>query len=331
MKSINEDLKTGNFKQIYLLYGEEAYLKRQYKEKLVKALVEPGDTMNYGYFEGKKINVKEIIDLSETMPFFADRRLIVVENSGLFKGEGQELADYLKELPETSYFIFVESEIDKRSRLFKAVKDIGRVTELGRQNEKMLISWILGKLKGENKRITENTMMSLLNKTGADMENIDKELEKLICYTLDRDVITDDDVEEVCITITENRIFDMINFITERKQKEALDLYYDLLALKEPPMKILFLIARQFNLLMQAKDLMRLGYSRDSLGQKMGLPGFIAGKYMVQARNFSMEILKEAVEDCVQTEQDVKTGKINDLISVELIIVKYSGKQANTH
>lgn len=331
MKSINEDLKTGNFKQIYLLYGEEAYLKRQYKEKLVKALVEPGDTMNYGYFEGKKINVKEIIDLSETMPFFADRRLIVVENSGLFKGEGQELADYLKELPETSYFIFVESEIDKRSRLFKAVKDIGRVTELGRQNEKMLISWILGKLKGENKRITENTMMSLLNKTGADMENIDKELEKLICYTLGRDVITDDDVEEVCITITENRIFDMINFITERKQKEALDLYYDLLALKEPPMKILFLIARQFNLLMQAKDLMRLGYSRDSLGQKMGLPGFIAGKYMVQARNFSMEILKEAVEDCVQTEQDVKTGKINDLISVELIIVKYSGKQANTH
>lgn len=331
MKSINEDLKTGNFKQIYLLYGEEAYLKRQYREKLVKALVEPGDTMNYGYFEGKKINVKEIIDLSETMPFFADRRLIVVENSGLFKGEGQELADYLKELPETSYFIFVESEIDKRSRLFKAVKDIGRVTELGRQNEKMLISWILGKLKGENKRITENTMMSLLNKTGADMENIDKELEKLICYTLGRDVITDDDVEEVCITITENRIFDMINFITERKQKEALDLYYDLLALKEPPMKILFLIARQFNLLMQAKDLMRLGYSRDSLGQKMGLPGFIAGKYMVQARNFSMEILKEAVEDCVQTEQDVKTGKINDLISVELIIVKYSGKQANTH
>jgi len=330
MKSINEDLKTGNFKQIYLLYGEEAYLKRQYREKLVKALVEPGDTMNYGYFEGKKINVKEIIDLSETMPFFADRRLIVVENSGLFKGEGQELADYLKELPETSYFIFVESEIDKRSRLFKAVKYIGRVTELGRQNEKMLISWILGKLKGENKRITENTMMSLLNKTGADMENIDKELEKLICYTLGRDVITDDDVEEVCITITENRIFDMINFITERKQKEALDLYYDLLALKEPPMKILFLIARQFNLLMQAKDLMRLGYSRDSLGQKMGLPGFIAGKYMVQARNFSMEILKEAVEDCVQTEQDVKTGKINDLISVELIIVKYSGKQPKT-
>lgn len=324
MKSINEDLKTGKFKQIYLLYGEEAYLKRQYKEKLVKALVEPGDTMNYRYFEGKKINIREVIDLSETIPFFADRRLIVIEDSGLFKGEGQEMAEYLKELPETSYFVFVESEIDKRSRLFKAVKDKGRVTELGRQNEKTLISWILGRLKSENKKITEPVMLNLLGKTGVDMENIDKELEKLVCYTLGRDVITDEDVDAVCTTITENHIFDMINYITDRNQKKALDLYYDLLALKEPPMKILFLIARQFNLLMQAKDLMRLGYSRDTIGQKMGVPGFIAGKYMAQAKNFSGNMLKEALSDCVQAEADVKTGRINDIISVELIIVKYS-------
>ena len=71
MKSLNEDLKTGQFNKVYLLYGEEAYLKKQYKDKLREGMIPAGDTMNYAYFEGKGINVNEIIDLAETLPFFA--------------------------------------------------------------------------------------------------------------------------------------------------------------------------------------------------------------------------------------------------------------------
>ena len=102
---MNEDLKTGNFKQIYLLYGEEGYLKKQYKERFVKAMLPEGDTMNYACYEGKSTDVKEVIDLAETMPFFAERRLIVFENTGFFKSAGSELADYIKDMPGTTYFI----------------------------------------------------------------------------------------------------------------------------------------------------------------------------------------------------------------------------------
>ena len=58
MKSLNEDLKTGQFKQIYLLYGEESYLKRQYRERLVRAMIPEGDTMNYAVYEGKEHRYK---------------------------------------------------------------------------------------------------------------------------------------------------------------------------------------------------------------------------------------------------------------------------------
>lgn len=85
MKSLNEDLKTGQFKQIYLLYGEENYLKKQYKERFVKAMLPDGDTMNYAYYEGKGVDIKEVIDLAETLPFFAERRLLVFENTGFSK------------------------------------------------------------------------------------------------------------------------------------------------------------------------------------------------------------------------------------------------------
>jgi DNA polymerase-3 subunit delta len=324
MKSLNEDLSKQEFKQVYLLYGEESYLKKMYKNKLSKAIVAPGDTMNSNYFEGKSISVPELIDVGETLPFFADRRLLVVENSGFFKGQGAELADYMKELPETTYFLFVESEVDRRSKMFKAVKAIGRVVELGKQDEQTLIRWILGILKKEGKKITQGDMQLLLTKTGTDMENIEKEVEKLVCYSLDRDVITREDIEAVCTTQTTNKIFDMINAMAQKKQKKALQLYYDLLALKEPPMRILFLITRQFNLLMQVKDLAGLGFDQSTIGQKAGLHGFVVRNYISQARSFSKEKLKEAVEDCVAAEEAIKTGKIQDVISVELLLIKYS-------
>ena len=73
MKNIQADIKSGNFKQVYLLYGEEAYLKQQYKQNLVKALNPGGDTMNFNHYEGKGIDVKQLIDLCETMRFFAER------------------------------------------------------------------------------------------------------------------------------------------------------------------------------------------------------------------------------------------------------------------
>ena len=95
MKQINEDIRQNKFRQVYLLYGEERYLRRQYREKLRKALCEGCDTMNIHSFEGKDISVGEIIDLAETLPFFGDRRVIFVTGSGLFKSGGEKMAEYL--------------------------------------------------------------------------------------------------------------------------------------------------------------------------------------------------------------------------------------------
>ena len=190
MKSLNEDLKTGQFKQIYLLYGQEAYLKKQYKERFIKAMIPEGDTMNFASYEGKNTDVKEVIDLAETLPFFAERRLIVFEDTGFFKNAGAELAEYIPDMPETTYFIFIENEVDKRSRLYKAVKAKGHIVELTVQDENTLRKWVAGLVKKEKKQMSQQDIAYFLNKVGTDMENITKELEKLFCYALDRETLT---------------------------------------------------------------------------------------------------------------------------------------------
>lgn len=324
MKSLNEDIKLGQFKQVYLLYGEEAYLKKQYKDKLTKAILPDGDTVNYAYYEGKGINPAELIDLAETMPFFAERRLIVIENSGFFKSATPELADYMKNMPDTVCFLFVENEVDKRGKMYKAAKDKGRIVEMGRQDEKTLLYWIAGNVKREGRQIKESTARYLVSKTGTDMENLEKEMEKLFSYTLGRNEITVQDIDDICTTQITNKIFEMVEAVAVKQQKKALDYYYDLLALKEPPMRILYLLARQFKLLLEVKDLCGKGYDKSQIAKTVGLHPFVAGKYIQQCRTFSREELRSIMEEAVNTEEMVKTGRLNDVMSVELFIVKYS-------
>ena len=115
--------------------------------------------------------MKELIDLCETMPFFADRRVILLEDTGFFKNKCDELADYMKELPDYLCLIFVENEVDKRNRMYKAVKAAGRIGEFVQQDEKTLMRWAAGLLKKEGKMITQRDMELLLTMTGVDMGN----------------------------------------------------------------------------------------------------------------------------------------------------------------
>ena len=320
MKSILEDIKTQNFKQAYLLYGEEAYLKHQYKNKLKNALLPEDDTMNFSRFEGKGTEIPKVIDLAETMPFFADRRVILLENTGFFKNKADALADYMGSLPDYLVLIFVEEEVDKRNRMYKAVQKQGRAVEFARQDEKTLMTWVLGMMKKEGKKITRQDMEDFLEKTGTDMGNISQELEKLLSYTMGRDVITRADIEAVCTTQITNRIFEMIRAVTEKKQRKALDLYQDLLALKEPPMRILFLIARQFNQLLLVRELQASGADRGTVASKLKVPPFVAGKLSSQAAAFTKEQLISYVQTCVDAEEAVKGGRMGDRLAVELLI-----------
>ena len=327
MKSIIEDIKNKDFKRVYLLYGEETYLKIQFRDKLCHALNQE-DTMNYSEFEGKGQNEGQIIDLAETMPFFSDHRLILLQDTGFFKNKADRMADYMAELPDYICMIFVESEVDKRSRMYKAVRKYGRTVEFVSQDEKTLARWVLGTQKRENKKITKSDLDLFFTVTGTDMGNIERELEKLICYTMGRDVITDKDIKTICTAQITNQIFDMVRAVTAKQQKKALDLYYDLLSLKESPMKILALIAREFHMMLQVKGLQLEGSDIHTIAERTGLRDFVVRKYLPMTRSYSMEQLRAAMDDCITTETDVKTGRLSDAMSVELLIIRFSSKKS---
>lgn len=322
MQTLNKDLKEQNFKRTYLLFGEEDFLKKSYKNRL-KDGITGGDTMNYNYFEGKNVDVKEVMNLADTMPFFADRRLILLEDTGFFKSAaGEELVSYLPQIPDSTCMVFVESEVDKRNRLYKKVKELGYAAELSRQDASQLARWAGGILAKDGKRITGRTMDLFLASAGDDMENIRMELEKLVSYVGEREVVTDEDVRAICTVHVTSKIFEMVGAIVGGDTKKAMDLYEDLLTLKEPPMRILYLIARQFNQILQVKELMGKGLDKSSIASKLKMQPFVVGRTMPQARAFTREQILSYVELCVSSEEAVKSGRLQDRLAVELLIAK---------
>lgn len=324
MKTIDEHIKTGQFQNAYLLFGDEDYLKKQYRDKLIKALLPEGDTMNFAKFEGKDISVGEVIDLAETLPFFADRRVILISDSGFFKSSQEQLAEYLSEIQETTFFIFVESEVDKRSKTYKAVSKSGAAIDFSMPDEKMLTTWMGSRIKAAGKTISREAWQEFFERTNDSMDHMDKEMEKLLSYTYDKDSISLEDVEAICTKQVQTKIFDMIGFIASKNLPKVMELYHDMLAAKEPPIRILALIIRQFDQMYLLKDMASTGMTASTIANKLGIRDFIVKKNLGLARNFTMEQIRQLLEDAADLDMRAKTGLINDRMAVELLMMKYS-------
>lgn len=328
MKQLAQDIKNGQFQNAYLICGEEQYLKLNYKKQLIKAIA-GDDTMNLALYEGKNIDIGEVIDNADTVPFFAQYKLIVMDSTGLFKSGGEELAEYMSHIPESTVFVFVEDDVDKRSKMYKAVKANGYICEINRQSEKDIAMWAARIFANDGKKITKADMSYLIDNVGTDMEVLSQEIEKLISYCLNNQVITKADIDEVCIRQLNVRIFDMIDAISVKNQKKTLDCYYELIAEKEPPMRIMFMVGRQFNLMLQAKDLAARGMNRNEIASSMGVQSFIAGKCISQSRNFSVADLKMGIAECAKMDEMFKSGNIDEMVAVEMLLVKYSTQNNN--
>ncbi len=322
MKRIDEDIASGQFQKCYLLYGEEDYLKRQYRDKLLQALVAPGDTMNFARYEGENISVEELIDLAETMPFFADRRVILVVDSGFFKKSNDVLAGYLPQLQDTVTFLFVEREIDKRSKTFKAVQKVGTAVEFVMPDERTIARWMGGRLKDAHKTISKEAWSEFLVRTDENMENMDKEMEKLLSYTWDKEHIDREDVEAICTQQVQTKIFDMVSAIAAKDSHKAMLLYQDLLAAKEPPMRILYLMVRQFRQMMVIKDLTAGRVDTFTIAKKAGMPEFAVRRNQGLCRNFTKEQMQQLLRDAAEMEEQVKTGRLDEQMAVELLMMK---------
>ncbi|MCR5625921.1 MAG: DNA polymerase III subunit delta [Lachnospiraceae bacterium] len=322
MKHIIEDIKKNIFKNVYLLTGKEAYLRLFYKNKLADAIVPPSDTMNRSVYAGKGIDLNELIDLAQTLPFMAERRLIIVEDSGLFKGAApDEMITFLSNIPEETVIIFNESEVDKRLKMAKAVDKNGYIASFDAPDDEFLKKWIAGVLQKEKKKIRESTATFLVERVGNDMENLHNELMKLVFYIGDREVVEKDDIAEICSVHLGDSVFNLLDAIVAGNQKAAMVCYEEMYLQKEDPIKILRLLSQKFEHIYQTKKLVPFHMGLKEMTDLIGTRDFLVKKYLVISKRMEEDFLLRAIEECAKTDYYIKSGRMEGNLALELIIV----------
>ena len=322
MNVVEEDIRRGQFKKVYLLCGEEAYLKEYYRKKLQKAVIREDDAINYNRYVGKEADLSAIISQADTLPFFAEYRLILVSGSGFLKKDGDPLADYLPQMPESTVIVFVEDEIDRRSRLYKAIQKNGAVLELKHPREDELLRWIMRRFQYYRKEISQSGARLLLQKAGDDMSLLSSEIEKIVSYLGERQSVTKADLDAVCSEQLENRVFAMIDAAAFGETDRALALYRNLVFLREPSFKILVLIGNHFRRLYYVRDLRDQGFDRREVENRTGLSSFILRPLIGQAERMDLGEIRSIMELCGQMDEAVKTGRIQDRLAVETVITR---------
>lgn len=328
--TLKEEIKSNELRNLYLFYGEEEYLKKYYLESIDKIILKDDLTgLNKIVLEGKA-EASRIVEACETMPVFSEHKLVIVKNSGAFKSKKDtgkqsikdELLEYLNNIPPFTCLVFYEEEIDKRLKLVDIIKKKGLIVEFPYQKPNELVKWVVKAFKSNGKEIDASTASFLVDISESGMTEILNEINKVVLFLGERSKVGSDDIRKVCTKSIKSRIFDLTDAIAERNITAALKLLNDMIILKEPLPKILFMIARQLRHILEMKLLYNEGMGMKEACSKIGITPYAGSKVLKQAASFSIDKLKSAIEETLELDLAIKTGRINDRTATEILICK---------
>ncbi len=335
-------IKRGVVNQIYLFYGEETYLREQAVTRF-KEYYFPDDAqnLNFDLIDGESTSPADIVARAETLPLFAEKRLVVVKNPAFFKPakkakedreDMEETAGPVKEAALLEYFnnplgstclIFTTGDpVDKRKKLFKAVKKTGHVVEFTFLSRNDLTRWLAQRARKSGRKFAPGAAETLLDTVGTSLQKLSVELEKLINYTTGQEVITPAEVRRVCPPGLEENIFAVVDAVGNKRCGEALAAIKEMLAAKEPPFRLLSMVARQFRLLLQVKDLLDRGCLAGEIPARLKIHPYVAQKVTAQCKNFSRESLTGVFQLLLELDEAVKTGRQEFYPALEIFLLK---------
>jgi DNA polymerase-3 subunit delta len=333
---------------VYLLYGEETYLRDEvvnmFRDRLLPDEVRE---FNLDILDGRETALDEIATLAATLPFMAEKRVVIVRDADFFKSrrkakdeskdrektaagdEAKEekspagekaLLEYLENPSASTCLVFSAGSVDKKKKLYKTIEKNGQVVEFSPLKGRELNLWLERRFASAGKKMEPAAMAELITAVGSNLQQLDGEAEKLISYTGRRVQIKNDDVAVLVGKTTELSIFELVDAVGERRYEKAVKMMRDMVTYGEPPIRILFMVARQFRLLLQVKVLHGTGYTEKQIASRLQLHPYVTGKCIRQSRNFQQEELEKSLEDILEADVAIKTGRQEPLPGMEILL-----------
>lgn len=310
----------------FLLLGEDHWSKNQYIQKIKdQILVAGNEMMNYYEAKEKEVLADTLKDVIETLPFFAEKKLIYLKDTGYFKPgrkeESEKFEAMLHNLPEYITLLIDEREADKRGRLYKTIKSQYQIIEFNFPGEEAIIKLLVQSAKEEGIQVDQATLYYFVRNMPEDIDYILSEWSKLLNF-IEEGKITRQAIDSICVFSLETRVFELVKKIASGKSDEALEIYSRMLQSKESPIGILVLTARQFRVMYQVKYLKARGQDVKQIATQIKMPYFAIKEILEEVNRYSFNELEALLETCLETDRLLKTGKMEPGRCVEVLIMR---------
>ena len=324
--SVKQDIKSNNFKSVYLIHGEDNFLKDYYRKALAaKLLKDDFSGFNSMDFVGVKPDVNKIKEFLASYPFMSEKKVVSIRNSDLFKkasdSEKKDWLDVFSSVPDYAVIIFEENEIDKRGSLYKALSDERfSIDEFPYQKDADLNDWIRRYLASLGKEIGQDASAHLIKSCSTSMYILKNELDKLASFTTGNEVKISD-IDKCACKIPEDKVFDMIESIISGNTKDAYEKYNDLKLLRQEPIKIIAAINSKFSMMKKVKTLSP-EMSTAEIASLTGQKEYFIRKSIESARKVSLNKINEIILLCADSDHLIKSIYADGWALLDVLIAK---------
>lgn len=300
---------------VYLLLGDDEERKSRGVEKL-----RAGRTVEA--YDASAIGPETLVSACNSFSLFGEGPFVVLKDLDAWNAAQKAvIVDYLEDLSPGSDLILIGKKLGARERLLTAVKNSGEVHTFEQPTGKALVRWVVGHAKKLGLDLPEDVAEDLTNRCSGDKMRLLQETEKLVLYVGDG-TATHDDVAALCPPDVQSNIFAFVDSLAAGKRDKALRLLEDLIATGEPPLRLTFMIRRQFQLVVRARALIERGIPRKEIASLLKVPPFVARKLEEQGRELDEEDLERALAQVQDLESGLKGGSdLSDELQVELTVL----------
>lgn len=337
---IKQHLKNNDIRNCYIFFGDEEYLKLTVLDTLYKTFCQKA-LKDLSYFEFNNASVSDlndIIDCCDAYTMMGGNKLVVVKDLELFSSKDNNsqaitsFIEYIDNIPDHVCLVFYlqkDFNLSKTSKLYKKIKKLfseESIIEYKYMDEQNLAKWIYLLLKKEGKKIDKTTAIHLIDIKESKMEDISMEIQKLVSYCVDREVITKMDVDNICIKSNNYHIFALTDAIGQKNCNQALKVLDNLKEKKVLPSYIIIMLSRQFKSILRVNNLLKNGLTNAVIASQLKMLPFLVNKYQRQSRNFDDSTLVKAIHEFSEIDIKIKSGKVEPFIAIETFIIKYTAR-----
>lgn len=328
-----KEIKNGQIDPIYCIFGEETYFVDE-TTKRIKESLSTTEEVEVITFDLEESPVDLVIDEADTFPFFSDRKLVIAKNASFLKAseKGKEKIEHdIKRIENwlahpsdfcVTVFIAPYEKLDERKKITKAMKEKSVMLFAETPKENDLSSWIRNEVHGYKKAITDEAVDKLVEMVGANMLQLQMEVEKLALYLGEQEQITVNLVEELVAKTLEHDAFKMLNAYLSQDSALALQIYHDLLRQKEEPIMLVGLLASNIRTMNNVYYLQKKGYHPTQISKQLKIHPYRV-KLMLESRDRpSEERLLIALKNLSEIDLKLKSVSGNRERHLEMFLLR---------